>query len=56
MSPCFTIETINGLVIDGTYIIPVSGSHAAPAQLAPPAQPGSSIVGFSIEGGVYSGP
>jgi hypothetical protein len=46
----------NGLVIDGTYIIPVSKSHAAPAQLAPPAQPGIWIVGFSIEGGVYSGP
>jgi hypothetical protein len=36
--------------------IPVSGSNAAPDQLAPPAMPGIAIVGFSREGGVNSGP
>ena len=36
--------------------IPVSRSNAAPDQLAPPAMPGISIVGFSRDGGVNSGP
>lgn len=34
-APPVTIVTTSGLVIDGTYIIPVSGSHAAPAQIVP---------------------
>ncbi len=46
----------NGNVSDGTNSVPVSGSHAAPAQLAPPPAPGSTIVGFSSDGGVKSGP
>src|SRR5436190_1627406 len=44
-----------GLVIDGTYSTPVSGSNDAPAQFAPPAQPGLTMVPFS-EPGVNSGP
>src|SRR5688572_28198533 len=44
-----------GLVIEGTYNVLVSGSKVAPAQFAPPAQPGFTIVPFS-DGGVKSGP
>src|SRR5688572_21239416 len=48
---CTTI----GLVIDGTYNTPVSGSNDAPCQFAPPAHPGFWMVPFS-DGGVNSGP
>src|SRR6266508_2839691 len=44
-----------GIVIDGTYRIPVSGSNAAPDQEAPPTAPGK-IMADSIDGGVYKGP
>jgi len=44
-----------GAVIEGIYRIFVSGSRAAPHQFAPPPQPGSVIVPFSV-GGVKSGP
>ena len=40
----------NGLVIDGTYNIPVSGSNAAPVQSAPPTVPGIWIVPFLSPG------
>lgn len=36
--------------------MPVSGSHAAPNQLAPPAMPGISMVGFSRDSGVKEWP
>ena len=51
----FTSCTTIGLVIDGTYSVPVSGSNDAPAQFAPPAHPGFTIVPFS-DGGVKIGP
>src|SRR5262245_54256554 len=53
----------NGVVIDGTYKSPVSGSNAAPCQSAPPTEPGNWIVPFvafgpvpRMDGGVNSGP
>src|SRR4030095_1213227 len=44
-----------GAVIDGTKRRPVTGSNAAPAQLAPPPTPGTSTRPRSL-GGVKSGP
>jgi hypothetical protein len=52
----FAIVTAHGIVFEGTYNVPVSGSPAAPDQLAPPAMPGIRIVGFCREGGVNNGP
>src|SRR2546423_12759924 len=53
----------NGVVIDGTYSSPLSGSNAAPCQSAPPTEPGNWIVPLvsfgpfpRIDGGVKSGP
>ena len=40
---------------DGTYIMPVAGSTAAPDQFAPPVVPGRTSVP-STDGGVNSGP
>lgn len=51
----FLMRRIAGKVTDGTYSTPVSGSTAAPDQLAPPATPGSAIVPCSV-GGVKRGP
>src|SRR2546425_3798599 len=52
--------TIVGIVWDGTYSQPVSGSTAAPCQFAPPPAPGIKIVPFfpspSTEGGSKRGP
>src|SRR5579862_1690704 len=42
-------------VTEGTYSMPVAGSNAPPAQLAPPPQPGRLMVPRS-DGGVNSGP
>ena len=64
------IESTNGTwavtlgdVTDGMYMTPVSGSVAAPPQLAPPTQPGMRIVPWvppgessRTVGGVYMGP
>lgn len=52
---CCTIVIAYGLVIDGTYSIPVSGSYAAPAQLAPPRKPGMTTAPRS-DGGKNTGP
>ena len=58
-----TMSAVNGVVMDWTYSMPVSGSNAPLCQSAPPTEPGSWIVprwpsGPSprTDGGVKSGP